>query len=77
MLNNSNYLIIVWSNQTNTQFELTLTFNQKGAYSFYILIGLLVSIVGLIGNLLVMISILASKELRTNPTCILYALTLL
>jgi hypothetical protein len=60
------------SNQTSYNLMRLLTiFDQINPYSFYFVIGILVSIVGLIGNLLVMISILASKELRKNPTCIL------
>ena len=77
MFNNSSEIIqtpsfgSISNSQVIKEFELSLTLNEKGTYSFYFLIGILVSILGIIGNLLVMISILASKELRTNPTCIL------
>ena len=54
------------SNQT-----ISSTYGQLGVYSIYLLIGIVFSIIGSIGNILVMICILASKELRTNPTCIL------
>jgi hypothetical protein len=60
-------------NFTNISFvNQTIGFNQIGVYySFIFVIGLLFSIVGVVGNMMIMISILASNELRTNPTCIL------
>ncbi len=51
--------------------SLYISSNHKGIYSFYLIIAIITSIVGTIGNLMLIICILASKELRTNSTCIL------
>jgi hypothetical protein len=61
------------SNQTsiNDDNEFSFTFDILSVYSFYLIIGILASVIGLIGNFMVMISILASKELRNNSSCIL------
>ena len=55
----------------STKVEFTSIFNQISSYSFYFVIAILVSIVGIFGNLMVMLSIVTSKELRKNSTCIL------
>ena len=60
------------TNQTSpVQVSFLSIFNHADFYSFYFVIGLLVTIVGVVGNLMVMLSIIKSKELRKNSTCIL------